>query len=176
MKCPFCSANNNGVLDSRETEDGQTIRRRRKCGTCERRFTTYERVEESPLFIVKRDGRRQLFDRRRILAGLQRACEKRPIASDKIEQISLDVERRAYELGEKELASVWVGEQVMAALRDLDQVAYVRFASVYRSFRDVAEFAEELHRLQASAGPANGAKAQTISHGMAPTDAAEVQG
>ena len=176
MKCPFCSANNNGVLDSRETEDGQTIRRRRKCGSCERRFTTYERIEESPLFIIKRDGRRQLFDRRRILAGLQRACEKRPVASEKIEHISLEVERRAYELGEKELASVWVGEQVMEALRDLDQVAYVRFASVYRSFRDVAEFAEELKRLQQSASQANGSEIQSIARRVNPSDQVDAQG
>lgn len=176
MKCPFCSANNNGVLDSRETEDGQTIRRRRKCGSCERRFTTYERIEESPLFIIKRDGRRQLFDRRRILAGLQRACEKRPVASDKMEQISLEVERKAYELGEKELASVWVGEQVMDALRELDQVAYVRFASVYRSFRDVAEFAEELKRLQQGGVHANGANIGPLSHMVSPSDHVDAQG
>lgn len=128
------------------------------------------------MFIVKRDGRRQLFDRRRILAGLQRACEKRPIASDRMEHISLDVERRAYELGEKELASVWVGEQVMAALRELDQVAYVRFASVYRSFRDVAEFAEELQRLQSGANGAHVAELDARAPENSTLETADAQG
>lgn len=157
MKCPFCGANDNGVLDSRETEDGRSIRRRRKCASCSRRFTTYERVEESPIFVVKKDGRRQLFDRQRVLAGVQRACEKRPVAASRMEQVSLDIERMALELGEKEIASVWIGERVMDALREIDQVAYVRFASVYRSFRDVEEFARELERLRAAANGAPGA-------------------
>lgn len=148
MKCPFCGENDNGVLDSRETEDGQSVRRRRRCAACSRRFTTYERVEESPLFIVKRDGRRQGFERQRILAGVQRACEKRPVSTATMERIPVDIERMAHELGEREIASVWVGERVMDALRDLDEVAYVRFASVYRSFRDVEEFALELARLR----------------------------
>lgn len=148
MKCPFCGDSDNGVLDSRETEDGRSIRRRRKCASCDRRFTTYERVEESPLLVVKKGGHRQLFERQRILGGIQRACEKRPVAASRMEQVALEIERMAHELGEKEIASVWIGERVMDALRDIDQVAYVRFASVYRSFRDVDEFARELDKLR----------------------------
>lgn len=156
MKCPYCGSSDNGVSDSREAEDGLSIRRRRKCTPCGRRFTTYERVEESPLFVVKRDGRRQLFDRRRILAGLERACEKRPVAPSRLEQLCVDIERRAGELGEREVPTLWIGERVMDALRALDEVAYVRFASVYRSFRDVEEFARELVRMRSTepaAGP-----------------------
>ena len=148
MKCPFCNANDNGVVDSRETEDHGAVRRRRKCNACSRRFTTYERVEAAPLFIVKKDGRRQAFDRARVARGIERACEKRPVSTARIEQIVADIERAAHELGEREVAAQWVGEQVMTALRDTDEVAYVRFASVYRSFRDAAEFVRELETLK----------------------------
>ena len=149
MKCPFCGSSDNGVLDSRETDDGRAIRRRRSCPSCARRFTTYERIEEPPLTVVKKDGTRTTFDRHKLMAGIRRACEKRPISAEKIERIVSDIERRAQELGEKEISSRWFGEAAMGALKDLDEVAYVRFASVYRSFRDVDEFARELATLKA---------------------------
>jgi transcriptional repressor NrdR len=148
MRCPYCADPDNSVVDSREAEDGVAIRRRRSCNACKRRFTTYERVEVMPVIVVKRDGRRQTFDRVKLEAGVARACEKRPVSSTRISSIVADIERRAHEMGEKEIASVWVGEQVMHALKDLDEVAYVRFASVYRSFKDVEEFARELEKLK----------------------------
>ena len=154
MKCPFCASVDNGVVDSRETEDGHAIRRRRNCTACSRRFTTYERIEEVALTVVKKDGSRTGFDRHKLIAGMVRACEKRPVPVPKIEKVALEIERRAQELGEREISSRWFGEQVMAALRELDQVAYVRFASVYRSFRDVEEFARELETLKEGPGPA----------------------
>jgi transcriptional repressor NrdR len=130
------------------TEDNRTIRRRRKCATCSGRFTTYERIEEMPLYVVKKDMRRQLFDRHKIIKGMTKACEKRPVATNRIESAAAGIEKKAYEMGEKEIAAQWVGEQIMTVLRDIDQVAYVRFASVYRSFRDVDEFVQELERLK----------------------------
>ncbi len=148
MKCPFCASVDNGVVDSRETEEGHAIRRRRSCTACTRRFTTYERVEEQPLVVVKKDGSRAPFDRQKLLGGLRRACEKRPVPTARIQQVVADIERRGQELGEREISSRWIGEQVMTALRELDEVAYVRFASVYRSFRDVEEFARELETLR----------------------------
>ena len=148
MRCPFCDNNDNGVVDSRMTEDNRTIRRRRKCAVCTGRFTTYERIEEMPLYVVKKDMRRQLFDRHKIIKGMTKACEKRPVATNRIESAAAGIEKKAYELGEKEIAAQWVGEQIMTVLRDIDQVAYVRFASVYRSFRDVDEFVQELERLK----------------------------
>jgi transcriptional repressor NrdR len=153
MKCPFCGEKDNGVVDSRETDDARAIRRRRNCGSCERRFTTYERIEEMVLLVVKKDGRRQNFDRSKLLKGIARACEKRPVSAARIEQAVADIERAAHDLGEREIAAQWVGEQVMNVLRGLDQVAYVRFASVYRSFRDVEEFARELENLRATPAP-----------------------
>lgn len=148
MKCPFCNSGDNGVVDSRETEDGRAIRRRRSCTACQRRFTTYERIEEQPLTVVKKDGSRTPFDRNKLIGGMRRACEKRPVPTAKIEKLAADIERKAQELGEREISSRWFGEQVMGALRELDEVAYVRFASVYRSFRDVDEFARELEALK----------------------------
>ena len=148
MKCPFCSSSDNGVVDSRETDDGRAIRRRRHCAGCARRFTTYERVEEQPLVVIKKDGSRVAFDRARLKAGILRACEKRPVSSDTIDGIVGDIEKRALELGERELSSRWFGEAVMEALKATDEVAYVRFASVYRSFKDAAEFARELEALK----------------------------
>lgn len=148
MRCPFCGSGDNGVVDSRETEDGRAIRRRRSCGACQRRFTTYERIEEQPLTVVKKDGSRTPFDRMKLVGGMRRACEKRPVPAARIDKVVADIERRAQELGEREISSRWFGEQVMAALRELDEVAYVRFASVYRSFRDVDEFARELETLR----------------------------
>jgi transcriptional repressor NrdR len=148
MKCPFCGSSENGVVDSRETDDGRAIRRRRSCQGCARRFTTYERVDEIQLVVIKKDGTRATFDRDKLVAGMRRACEKRPVPVPKIERTALDIERKAHELGEREISSRWIGEQVMDALKELDEVAYVRFASVYRSFRDVDEFARELERLK----------------------------
>lgn len=148
MKCPFCSSSDNGVVDSRETDDGRAIRRRRHCAGCARRFTTYERVEEQPLVVIKKDGSRVAFDRPRLKAGILRACEKRPVSSDTVDGIVADIEKRALEVGERELSSRWFGEAVMEALKATDEVAYVRFASVYRSFKDAAEFARELEALK----------------------------
>ena len=148
MKCPFCSSSDNGVVDSRETDDGRAIRRRRHCAGCSRRFTTYERVEEQPLVVIKKDGSRVAFDRPRLKAGILRACEKRPVSSDTVDGIVADIEKRALEVGERELSSRWFGEAVMEALKATDEVAYVRFASVYRSFKDAAEFARELEALK----------------------------
>lgn len=159
MKCPFCGSTDNGVVDSRETEDGHAIRRRRSC-ECGRRFTTYERVDEVALLVVKKDGSRETFDRNKLVGGLRRACEKRPVPTARIDQIGVDIEKRASELGEREISSRWFGEQVMEALRGLDEVAYVRFASVYRSFRDADEFARELALLRDKSGPVRAASAE----------------
>jgi transcriptional repressor NrdR len=153
MKCPYCGSTDNGVVDSRETEDGHAIRRRRSCVACARRFTTYERVDEVALVVIKKDGTRETFDRNKLLAGIRRACEKRPVPTARIDKVGADIEKRASELGEREISSRWFGEQVMDALRELDEVAYVRFASVYRSFRDVDEFRRELEMLRERSGP-----------------------
>jgi transcriptional repressor NrdR len=147
MRCPFCRDPDNKVIDSRESHEGSIIRRRRECIQCQRRFTTYERVEELTPLIVKKDGRREGFDRHKVLHGLKKACEKRPVSVDQLEEISIEVERRLQGMGEKEVPSALIGEQVMSRLQELDEVAYVRFASVYRSFRDIAEFMSELKEL-----------------------------
>jgi len=144
MKCPFCSELDNKVIDSRLGKDGEVIRRRRECTGCGRRFTTYEHVEEIPLTIIKKDGRREVFSREKVLAGMKRACEKRNISVHAIESFADDLERDLREIGEKEIPSHIVGEKVMAKLHDLDDVAYVRFASVYREFKDVNDFFDEL--------------------------------
>jgi len=148
MKCPFCSSGDNGVVDSRETDDGKAIRRRRNCAACARRFTTYERVEEQPLIVIKKDGSRVGFNRNKLVAGMTRACEKRPVPQAIIARLAVEIEKHALELGERGVSSRWFGERVMEALRSVDEVAYVRFASVYRSFKDVDEFARELERLK----------------------------
>lgn len=148
MKCPFCNSTDNGVVDSRETDDARAIRRRRQCAACTRRFTTYERIEEQPLIVIKKDGSRVPFDRQRLKGGLARACEKRPVPVDTIEAIVSDIEKRAWELGERELSSRWFGEAAMQALKATDDIAYVRFASVYRSFKDAEDFARELAALR----------------------------
>ncbi len=140
MRCPFCGHLEDRVVDSREAQDGQATRRRRECLGCSRRFTTYERVEESLPALVKKDGRREAFDRRKVVEGLRRACQKRPVSQERIEEIATLVERRLQESGEREVPSSAVGELVMELLRAEDPVAYVRFASVYRDFRDVGEF------------------------------------
>jgi len=147
MRCPFCQDAENKVIDSRESHEGSVIRRRRECLACKRRFTTYERVEELYPLIVKKDGRREAFDREKIVSGLKKACEKRPVSADQLEETVVAIERLLQGMGEKEVPSSVIGEEVMRRLQQLDEVAYVRFASVYRSFRDIAEFMHELKDL-----------------------------
>ncbi len=147
MKCPFCHESENRVIDSRLSKDGNMIRRRRECSPCGRRFTTYERVEETMPLVVKKDGRRESYDRMKIINGLKRACEKRPVSINTVEAIADRIERMLQERGEKEVLSSVIGETAMRELHDIDQVAYVRFASVYRSFKDISEFMVELEEL-----------------------------
>jgi len=149
MKCPFCGELEDKVIDSRQSQEGSTIRRRRECVACHKRFTTYERLEEMLPLVLKKDGTRQPFDRQKVLAGLQRACVKRPVTGEMLEEVVSDVERMLQESGEKEVPSTSIGEAILERLRPLDDVAYVRFASVYRDFHDVSEFLQELSRLQA---------------------------
>ena len=154
MRCPFCGNPEDKVIDSRASKDGREIRRRRECEACNRRFTTYERIEESMPMVVKRDGRREPFDRNKIERGLTHALAKRPVGLDAIKQLAEDVEREVSELGVAEIESRAIGERVLPRLRARDQVAYVRFASIYRDFRDLDEFAQELERLRAGDGGA----------------------
>jgi transcriptional repressor NrdR len=147
MKCPFCGGIDNKVTDSRLSQGDEVIRRRRECEGCGRRFTTYERIELVLPMVIKKDGRREAFDRLKVMAGLRRACEKRPVATEALDALVDQIERNLVESGEKEIGSSVVGEQVMARLREIDQVAYVRFASVYRSFKDIHEFMAELSHL-----------------------------
>jgi len=147
MRCPFCHDLDNRVVDSRLGKEGDTVRRRRHCARCGRRFTTYERVEDTLPMVVKKDGRREAFERIKIVNGLRRACEKRPVSMDTITALVDRIERRLQEGGEKEVPSRTIGEAVMRELHELDAVAYVRFASVYRSFGDVREFMRELEDL-----------------------------
>ncbi|MBU1151168.1 MAG: transcriptional regulator NrdR [Deltaproteobacteria bacterium RBG_16_58_17] len=147
MKCPFCAHGENKVIDSRISKDGDAIRRRRECLGCGKRFTTYEFVEEVLPMVVKKDGRREPFDRTKIRAGIKKACEKRPISTDAIETLVDNVERACQEFQGKEIPSSVIGENIMRELQTLDGVAYVRFASVYRQFRDVSDFLEELKDL-----------------------------
>ncbi|MEK6619035.1 MAG: transcriptional regulator NrdR [Nitrospirota bacterium] len=147
MKCPFCDEIEDKVVDSRMAREGQVIRRRRECLACKRRYTTYERIEESLPMVVKKDGRREPFDRTKILAGLKKACEKRPISIATIEAVTDRIEKRVQEMGETEIQSRSIGEEVMRELHQLDQVAYVRFASVYREFKDIDQFMDELKTL-----------------------------
>jgi len=147
MRCPFCGHLESKVIDSRESKKGVSIRRRRECLGCEKRFTTYEKIEEIPYMIVKKDGSRQLFDRQKLLRGMLRAVEKRPIAVSKLEEIIEEIESKLQERPEKELKAAEIGQLVMDKLKALDKVAYVRFASVYREFRDVNEFKQELENL-----------------------------
>jgi len=147
MKCPFCADTENRVIDSRISKEGNAIRRRRECASCGKRFTTYEFVEEVLPMVVKKDGRREAFDRSKILTGVKKACEKRPVSIDAIEAIVDRIERVCQESQLKEVPSTFVGERVMQELHDLDKVAYVRFASVYRQFRDANEFLDELKDL-----------------------------
>jgi transcriptional repressor NrdR len=147
MKCPFCGHLDNKVIDSRLSGGGEVTRRRRECDHCQRRYTTYERVEEVLPMVVKKDGRREPFDRMKVSAGLRRACEKRPVSSETLERIVDRIERELVDSGEKEVESTRIGERCMEALREADQVAYVRFASVYRSFQDIHEFMNALSTL-----------------------------
>ena len=152
MRCPFCSKIEDKVVDTRPSDNDQVIRRRRECLDCGRRFTTYERVDEILPLVVKKDGRREPFDRTKILGGLKKACSKRPVPVEVIEKATDQIERTLEESGEKELPSSRIGDAVMAALHDIDDVAYVRFASVYRSFRDVNELMAELKQLVETKG------------------------
>ena len=147
MKCPFCGHLEDKVVDSREAKEGNAIRRRRECLRCRRRFTTYEHIEDVLPVVVKKDGRREPFDRNKILGGLKKACEKRPVAMDVLEEIVSRIEKRAQESGEKEIPSSMIGSEVMRELQMLDEVAYVRFASVYREFKGINEFMDELKDL-----------------------------
>lgn len=149
MRCPFCNSLDNKVVDSRLSKEGEVIRRRRECLKCKRRFTTYERVEEILPFVIKKDGRREPFERQKILQGLKKACEKRPISIAAIEEATSRIEKRVQEKGVTEIPSHLVGEEVMSELHQLDQVAYVRFASVYREFKDLNAFMKELKQLLA---------------------------
>jgi len=147
VKCPFCSNLDDKVIDSREARTGDLIRRRRECLRCERRFTTYERIDEIPYMVIKKDGRRERFDRQKVLQGLLKACEKRPVPTGKLEALVDEVERAVHEAKERELTTTELGEVLMSRLKKLDKVAYVRFASVYLDFKDVKEFMSELKGL-----------------------------
>ena len=147
MKCPFCDYDESKVVDSRPVEEGTMIRRRRECIRCAKRFTTYERIENIPLIVVKMGGQRVPFDKNKILNGMIKACEKRPVPIDNIQRVVDLMEKELYQVEDKEVESSYIGERVMDALKDIDQVAYVRFASVYREFKDVESFMDELNRL-----------------------------
>lgn len=147
MKCPFCGEIDNKVIDSRPGKNGDAIRRRRECIICGRRFTTYEHIEEIPVMIIKKDGRREVFNSENVRSGIQKACEKRNISINVIDQFIDDLERDLKETGEKEISSSIIGEKIMAKLHEIDDVAYVRFASVYREFKDVNDFVSELKGL-----------------------------
>jgi len=147
MKCPFCGKIEDKVIDSRTSKEGDAIRRRRECLKCGKRFTSYERVEDVVPMVVKKDGRREPFDRPKILRGLEKACEKRPVSVDALEGIVDSIEKKLINLGVKEIQSTWVGEEVVSSLKELDKVAYVRFASVYRQFKDISELMNEVKTL-----------------------------
>ena len=147
MKCPFCGYTDSKVIDSRPAEEGSTIRRRRECLACQKRFTTYEIIERLPLVVIKRDGSRQSFDKVKLINGMVRACEKRPVTLSQLETIADEIEQELQSGLEREISTVDIGEMVMERLKDVDEVAYVRFASVYRSFKDINTFMEELSKL-----------------------------
>jgi len=152
MRCPFCSATEDKVVDTRPSDNEQIIRRRRECVGCGRRFTTYERIEEVLPLVIKKDGRREPYDRAKLMAGLKKACEKRPVSIEALERTLDEIERSLQELGEKEVPTSQIGDAVLAKLRVTDEVAYVRFASVYLSFRDAGELMNEVQRLMRSKG------------------------
>ena len=147
MKCPFCGHLHDKVVDSRESKEGDAIRRRRQCLGCQRRFTSYERIDEIPYMVVKKDGRRERFDRQKVLAGILKACEKRPVSMVQLEAIADNAETMVQESSEREVSTQTLGEMIMNELKNLDKVAYVRFASVYLDFKDVQEFMSELKEL-----------------------------
>ena len=147
MKCPFCEFEESKVIDSRPTDEGEAIRRRRECLNCAKRFTTYEKIETIPLMVIKKDGSRQMFDRQKLLNGIMRACEKRPVATSDMEHIVNEIETATQNLLEREISSQKIGEMVMERLPAIDEVAYVRFASVYRQFKDINTFVEEVNKL-----------------------------
>jgi len=147
MKCPFCGEDNDRVIDTRPSEGGEAVRRRRECLNCGRRFTTYERLETLPIMVLKRDGSVQPFDRQKILAGILKACEKRPVSLEDMEKLVNDIEQDLYGKLEREVDSTYIGEKVIVALEKLDEVAYVRFASVYRQFKDINQFMRELKNI-----------------------------
>lgn len=147
MKCPFCGHPDTSVIDSRPAEDNNSIRRRRVCSACDKRFTTYEKVETIPLIIIKKDKNRETYNRQKLEAGILRACHKRPVTASQISRIADEVETEIYSLEEKEIESKVIGERIMEKLKDVDAVAYVRFASVYREFKDVNTFMDELKRM-----------------------------
>ena len=147
MKCPFCSSDNTRVIDSRPADDNNSIRRRRLCDVCKKRFTTYEKVETIPLIVIKKDNNREQFDRSKIEAGILRACHKRPISVNAINKLVDDIETEIFNMEEKEIPSTVIGEIVMDKLKDLEAVAYVRFASVYREFKDINTFMDELKKI-----------------------------
>ncbi|MBN2574636.1 MAG: transcriptional repressor NrdR [Deltaproteobacteria bacterium] len=147
MRCPYCLANEDKVVDTRPSEDEQMIRRRRECNACGRRFTTYERVEEAMPMVVKKDARREPYERKKLLGGLHKACEKRPVSPDLIDLVADEIERSLRELGDKEIPSSKIGDAVLSRLRDIDDVAYLRFASVYLPFKDAGDLMHEVQRL-----------------------------
>lgn len=148
MRCPYCDYEDSKVVDSRPTDEGQTIRRRRECIRCEKRFTTYEKIERVPIVVVKKDGTRQSYDRNKILNGMIRACEKRPVSLSELEKSVDNIEKKIHNSLDKEINSKDLGELVMVELKELDEVAYVRFASVYRQFKDINSFMEEIKNIQ----------------------------
>ncbi len=147
MKCPFCGCMENRVIDSRPTDEGNAIRRRRECIKCNGRFTTYEKIEEIPIMVIKKDGSREVFNPEKILKGMIRACEKRPVSAKKLESITKEIERDIRNTMEREITSREIGNMVMEKLKEIDEVAYVRFASVYRQFKDINTFMEELKKM-----------------------------
>jgi transcriptional repressor NrdR len=147
MRCPFCKKENDKVIDSRSSNDGTLIRRRRECEACSRRYTTYERIEEIPLYVIKKDQRRALYERSKVLAGVHKACEKRPVSLEDQDKIADELEKMLHEKYEKEVPSRVIGEFIMQRLAKIDQIAYVRFASVYREFQDVSHFMKEIKSL-----------------------------
>jgi len=153
MKCPFCNHIEDKVVDSRESREGDAIRRRRQCLGCERRFTTYERIDEVPYMVIKKDGRREKFDRQKVLAGLLKACEKRPVGMGKLAELVDQVEAKVTDSADREISTTEIGEMLIDALRELDKIAYVRFASVYRDFQDEEAFFNELKNLMRHKAP-----------------------
>ena len=164
MKCPFCGHLEDKVVDSRESKEGESIRRRRECLKCERRFTSYERIDEIPYMVVKKDGRREKFERQKVLSGLLRACEKRPVSMGRMEQIVNEVESFVIDSPERERSSAEVGAVIMEKLKAIDKVAYIRFASVYRDFKDVNEFRSELENLLGNSSKEHAAKRKVVKH------------